>query len=372
MIRDRHREAAALLQASGWRFYAITTSDRPDRMRRLQGEFERAAIPVDILVTDKPSDSNGFANRGTWGCFSAHLQCLRKARDEGAVVAVMAEDDVVLTRLTHRHLPAVVRQLAQVDWSMLYLGYLRESPATGDGLDVLTDNVARLRGWEVRGTHLYAVHASALDALIDDFESRLSPGGHRISADGVLNEFRRDNSLDTLVCVPNLAHQAPSPSGISVASTRVHRAKAAVLGHGGVQRLFESVKRVGTPRRAPAVVGAASTGAPRLTAPSVGRPGRSSGSFDLRRSTGRRPAPRYCAEFRRTTGWMCPCRTTTTSPTSSLPVTMSSPCRSLPPPCRSAGPRPTPADCTSRSSTAASQPATGSGSASRSSATAPP
>ena len=234
-----------MLHERGWHFYALTTSDRPDRMSRLDAEFRRAAIPVDVLVTDKPSDSNGFANTGTWGCFSAHLQCLRRAREDGAVVAVLAEDDVVLTRRMHRHLSAVVEQLAGWDWSMVYLGHLRESPATADRMERLTDNVARLVGWEVLGAHLYAVHASALDALIDDFESRLADGGHRIPADGVLNEFRRDNGLDTLVCVPNLAHQAPSPSGIAIGWSGRHRVKTALLRNTRVQRVAESVKRLG-------------------------------------------------------------------------------------------------------------------------------
>jgi GR25 family glycosyltransferase involved in LPS biosynthesis len=245
MPRRPRRVATPLLHERGWRFYGLTTSDRPDRTRRLEAEFRRAAIPVDVLVTDRPSDSNGFVSAGIWGCYSAHLRYLRRAREDGAVVAVAAEDDVVLTRRLHRHLSAVVEQLAGVDWSMVYLGHLPESPATADGLERVTDNVARLVGWEVLGAHLYAVHAGALDALIDDFESRLADGGHRIPADGVLNEFRRDNGLDTLVCVPNLAHQAPSPSGIAIGRSGRDRAKNALLRNPHVQRVAESVKRLG-------------------------------------------------------------------------------------------------------------------------------
>lgn len=244
MTDDANAAIARRLEDRGWRFYAVTTSDRPERQSRLRDEFGRLAIPVAVHVGDRPTDRNGFASVGTWGCFAGHLACLERARDDGAAVAVIAEDDVVITSAFERHVLSIAAQLEGRSWAMAYLGYLRSaSPARRQALKLISANLGRLSGWEVRGSHLYAVHASALDALVADLRARLEPGGHRISSDGVLNEFRRDNRLETIVCVPNLAHQAPSPSGITAASGMVQAVKDRILAS-RVQPVVELTKRI--------------------------------------------------------------------------------------------------------------------------------
>lgn len=246
MQNDDSATLARMLDESGWRFYAITTSDRPERQRRLREEFARLSVDVTIHVGDRPADANGFAGIGYWGCFASHLACLEQARADGATVAVIAEDDVVVATAFARHMPQVVLQLERRLWSMAYLGYLRaSSPARHTGLELVTRNLGRLEGWEIAGSHLYAVHARAFDSLIDDFQARLEPGGHRIAADGVLNEYRRDGGLETLVCLPNLGYQAPSPSGITSASGVAHRIRTSILRQQMAQRWVESAKRLG-------------------------------------------------------------------------------------------------------------------------------
>ncbi len=200
--------------AQGWKCYGLTTVDRPDRTRRLRKELDRLGIPYSLLEAERPADAFGFLNVGTHGCFLSHLECLRRARADGVDVAVLVEDDAVVVRRFRRRLARIIDELATVEWSMCYLGYLAtSSPIRRSPVRLVSDHIARADGWEVTGSHFVAVRATALDSIIENFEERLRPGGHRISPDGVLNEWRRDSASPTLICLPNLARQGPSPSG---------------------------------------------------------------------------------------------------------------------------------------------------------------
>jgi hypothetical protein len=198
-----------------WKCYGITTLDRPDRSARLRRELGRVGLPFVVTEGQRPRDDGGFENAGTYGCFSNHLASLRLARDEGVDVAIVVEDDAVVTRSFPRSLSAIIAQLDTLDWSMLYLGFLNSSPIRRSPLRRVTENVACCSGWEVTGSHFIAIPRAELDSVIANFEARLEPGGHRISPDGVYNEYRRDHDRDTFICLPNLARQGPSPSGIT-------------------------------------------------------------------------------------------------------------------------------------------------------------
>ena len=217
----------AALMAKGWRFYGITTADRPERRAAMERELGRHGIVPTVHVSQRPSDAGGFESVGVRGCFESHLECLRTARAEGARVAVVAEDDVMVMSAFDRVAPAIDGWLRDRDWLMLYLGYLEDqSPLWTQPVEQVGDHVVASLGWEVQGSHFYAVHHTALDALIADFEARLEPGGHKISSDGVLNEFQRDQGSRPLLCLPNLAHQAPSVSGIAEGSSLRNRVLA--------------------------------------------------------------------------------------------------------------------------------------------------
>jgi glycosyl transferase, family 25 len=216
--------------ARTWKSYGLTTADRPDRHAHLRSELERTGLPFDVLVSDRPADSGGFASVGFRGCFESHLSALRLAREEGVDIAILVEDDAVVASAFTELVPHLEQELAGIEWSTVLLGYLGDqSPARHFRLRRITQHVARAEHWEFLGSHFTAVNRSALDPLIADFERRLEPGGRRISVDGVLNEFRHTSGADTLVCVPNLARQGPSPSGITVRddlSTRLMRRSA--------------------------------------------------------------------------------------------------------------------------------------------------
>lgn len=201
---------------SGWKCYAITTADRPERSERLAVELDRLGLAYSIHVGQRPPDAMGFESTGARGCFESHLFSLRQALEDGVDVAVLVEDDLVAVRGFRDRLILVADDLEGIDWPMVYLGYLGgQSPVSRDSIVRIAPHVAETRGWEVQGTHLVAIARRSLEAVIEDFEGRLAPGGHRIPSDGVLNEFRRDRGRSALLALPNLGRQGPSPSGIT-------------------------------------------------------------------------------------------------------------------------------------------------------------
>lgn len=234
------------LAARGWRFYGIALRDQPQRRRRLEQEMRRLGVDVHVHLADRPPDAGGFESIGMRGCFESHLACLRTARDDGAEVAVVAEDDLMVAAAFARHAPAVERWLRDQDWSVLYLGYLEEqSPTWFEPVELVGPGVAAGEGWHTQGSHMYAVHSRALDALIANFEERQVEGGHKISPDGVISEFHRDEDIRPLFCVPNLAYQAPGQSSITSSSSLRNR----ILGVPTAARAIGVVKKVQRDRR---------------------------------------------------------------------------------------------------------------------------
>jgi GR25 family glycosyltransferase involved in LPS biosynthesis len=197
-----------------WKCYALTTSDRPDRVRHIHRELVNFGLPFTVHESVRPTEANGFASAGYYGCFLAHLSCLRQAKADGVEVAIIVEDDAVIASKAARIISAIDVEQRDIDWKVMHLGYLSTSPCYVDGVERISNHLAYSRGWEVTGAHFYAVRASAIDDVIANFEARLAPEGHRIACDGILNEFLRDNDSRVVLAVPRLAQQGPSPSGL--------------------------------------------------------------------------------------------------------------------------------------------------------------
>ncbi len=245
----------AQLARRGWRFYGICLVDQPRRKAYMEGELARHGIDVHVHLAERPTDADGFASIGFRGCFESQLACLRRAREDGARVAVVAEDDVMLMSAFDRNALSIDDWLSDRDWSVLYLGYLEEqSPVWHEPVTPVGPHVVESAGWHIQGSHFYAVHHTALDALIANFEERLVPGGHKISPDGVISEFHRDNGLRPLLCLPNLAHQAPRVSSTSPNTTDSLKAKILDIPAGAA--LVEQVKRAQRERRSRRPMGA--------------------------------------------------------------------------------------------------------------------
>jgi glycosyl transferase, family 25 len=224
---------------AGWRVYGITTLDRPERAAHLERQLARLGLPWEVLRSHRPPDPGGFASAGVRGCFESHRTSLEAAHDAGVEVALVVEDDVWFVSGFVRKLETIARELDDQDWSMVYPGYLKASDTIFDAtIELTTEHVARAAGWEVRGSHCIAFSRHAIPAVLSNMDARLVPGGHRIPIDGVYNEYRRDAGEHTLICIPNLAHQAPSNSGITRGTSR----RAWLLESAAVRRALEIVK----------------------------------------------------------------------------------------------------------------------------------
>ena len=244
--RDTTASTGAQLERLGWRFYGICLEDQPRRRAYLEAELARHGIQPRLHHAVRPTDAGGFPTIGYRGCFESHLACLHMAREDGARIAVIAEDDVMVMSAFDRSAVAIDRWLGERDWSVLYLGYLEDqSPAWHEPVRSVGPYVVESSGWHIQGCHFYAVNHTALDALIANFEERLAPGGHRISPDGVVSEFHRDGGIRPLMCVPNLAHQAPRVSSKSPTDTL----KGRILDVPAGAALVEQVKRAQRERR---------------------------------------------------------------------------------------------------------------------------
>lgn len=223
----------------GWRCYAITTKDRPERREHLEHELRRAGFDAHIHIAERPTDAGGFRSIGSRGCVESHLACLREAVKDGVDVCVIAEDDVLMTRRIKSLLRDIARELHELDWKFVYLGHLPASPARGQRMTRVSEHIVRSHGWEILGAHLVAINASALPTVVRDFARRFEPGGWRIDSDGIYNEIRRDHALATYFCVPNLANQGSSPSGITESSSLRSR----LLRRHLVRAVAEALKR---------------------------------------------------------------------------------------------------------------------------------
>jgi len=154
----------------------------------------------------------------------------------------VVEDDVVMVRRFRSLVARAAAEMTDRPWAMIALGYLGDtSPIASSPIARVTSHVAEADGWEVLGAHCLAIRGAAIPAVLENMEVRLRPGGHRIHVDGIYNEFRRDESEPTYICLPNLAHQGPSPSGI----TEVSSFKNDLLGHERIRRGVEVIKRFG-------------------------------------------------------------------------------------------------------------------------------
>lgn len=224
----------------GWKFFGITTTDRPERSEHLEQEFRRASVPFVIYHAQRPTDPDGFETIGRRGCFESHLEVFRQARAEQVEVAVIVQDDIVIARRFPSLLSSLATELESLDWGMCYLGWLRESPCRSAPITLVTDHIGSTTGWEVLGAHFVAIRGDLLDLVVADLEERLRPGGRKIAADGALNEIRRHHDIPTLLCIPNLGHQGPSRSGIAPSTT----VRSKLLDRRSIRRPVESVKRV--------------------------------------------------------------------------------------------------------------------------------
>jgi hypothetical protein len=143
----------------------------------------------------------------------SHLTILEDARARRLKSVLIVEDDLVISPMLPEFLPTLMREGEEQDWGFIYLGHVKELPASPEPqLIACTAPLAT--------THFYAVHGAIFDRLIAFLKEvqKREPGdpqGGPMHYDGALSMFRQQNpDILTLIAQPNMGWQRPSRSDI--------------------------------------------------------------------------------------------------------------------------------------------------------------
>lgn len=201
------------------RIFIINLPHRTDRRRGIEDELRKAQMPlepgkVEIFPGIRPDSAEKFPSIGCRGCFLSHLGVLKKARDLGLKNVLVFEDDCIIHPrfLAEQH--ALVEQLRQSNWGMVYFGHIEQ---------VGERNPAHLIPYTkpMICAHFYGVNAPTLPGIIEFMEVLQTrepghPDGGPMFPDGAFSFYRgRHPEILTLIAEPNLGHQRSSASDIT-------------------------------------------------------------------------------------------------------------------------------------------------------------
>ncbi|KKD37399.1 glycosyltransferase family 25 protein [Limnoraphis robusta] len=201
------------------RAYVINLPERTDRRRMIIRELEKPDSPlspdqVEFFPGIRPDDPGEFKNIGIKGCFLSHLAILKKAKEDNLPNILILEDDLCFSRELKPHQDALIDQLSQSNWGLVYFGHRLKLEATD------TVKLIPYSG-PIETTHFYGVNAVIFDSLIEFLEGLLQrPAGHPdggpMFIDGALSTFRRKNpDVLTWVASPTLGMQQSSRSDLT-------------------------------------------------------------------------------------------------------------------------------------------------------------
>lgn len=192
----------------------INLPTRPDRRRQIARELSRHGMPlqpgkVELFEAIRPEDDGGFPTLGLHGGFLSHLGVLKEARAAGLARVLHIEDDLQISRRFEECQEALVDQLRNVEWGLVYFGHPIELESTPVPTLVPYSKPFVL-------AHFFGVNGIIFDRLVDFLERlRRRPPGHPdggpMSIDGALNTFRAQNpDVVTWIANPNLGWQRSS------------------------------------------------------------------------------------------------------------------------------------------------------------------
>jgi GR25 family glycosyltransferase involved in LPS biosynthesis len=150
-------------QPTPWRafpvIYCITLSDRPDRRRQAEAEFQRVGLDAHVefhVAQRHPTDSEQ-------GIYESHLACLRAglaAGGAGASRIVVFEDDIIFRHYSAYRLAQAAKFMDSTpDWRLFFFGCFVDSSRPTQ-----FDSVLKIR---YRCTaHGYVINRRAAESLV--------------------------------------------------------------------------------------------------------------------------------------------------------------------------------------------------------------
>jgi len=203
------------------RIRIVSLPHRLDRRRRVQAELRKHGMDVDgqrIAFYDAvcPADPNGFISRGDRGNLLSHAGVVEQALRDRVETILVLEDDAIFAPTDHDCVEFLSRELDQLEWHLLFLGWFGIEQADGPA-GWLPLNAPRL------GMHCYALQKSVFAEFVTHFaEVESRPAGHprgaKVNADPACNHFYLDRPwIKAFFARPNLSMQLSSSSDISPA-----------------------------------------------------------------------------------------------------------------------------------------------------------
>jgi GR25 family glycosyltransferase involved in LPS biosynthesis len=192
----------------------LNLASRPDRRLEMEKQLANVDWQADFFSAIRPSDPAGFPSIGARGCFLSHLSVLRQARDEGADILLVMEDDLSFRKGFREYWNRIELKLLSTSkpWSIIYLGH--SLTLSDQGLvELKSDHI-------VRCSHFMVFARYALPVIIAQLEEMLSrppgdPSGGPMHVDGAYSTIRASfPQLSTFAHAPSLGFQRPSRTDI--------------------------------------------------------------------------------------------------------------------------------------------------------------
>jgi glycosyl transferase, family 25 len=218
----------------------INLDRRPDRWRRMNDRFiqhgiegvDRIAAVDGAAIAPRPGWTG---TSGAFGCLLSHLATVRAARDAGAHILLIFEDDVEFAPEFARRSAHAFAQLPD-NWDMLYFGCIHRSRP-----ERISESVARVT--RAFSTFAYALRRSAFAPFLSVNEAALDPID--------VNLGRLQAELACYCFLPHLAWVEPGFSDVQgMAEDHWYIRESLVMGEEGLSDLPGKALAV-IPRDAP-------------------------------------------------------------------------------------------------------------------------
>ena len=201
--------------------YIINLQHRTDRRHQARREFRRIGITVpgekvQFYTASRPLDKGGFMDIGTRGAFESHKRILESAINDDLRNVIIFEDDICFRRVGEDFERALLAQLANTDWDVIFFGYIVPDE------ERLSGPLVRWTG-DILGAHFYAVNGKFMPRMLRylnecELRPRDHPEGGPMPIDGAYNHIRYvAPDINLFLAFPYLAYQRSSRTDIAKA-----------------------------------------------------------------------------------------------------------------------------------------------------------
>lgn len=188
--------------------FVINLDRRPDRMEKVQKEFDKVGLSVMRIpaIDGNPSKLETVGKTGDVGCTLSHVSCVMTAKDLGWNNVLIFEDDVEFRDNANELFDKCIKNMPE-DWDMIYLG------GNHWGRDLkLTPQMTQVAPNIYKTTHTLTTHAYAIkETMYNAVIKHLSKASKQV--DVMYVDLQPD--FNVYAIFPNLAWQRADKSDIN-------------------------------------------------------------------------------------------------------------------------------------------------------------